>query len=390
MQKRRKTKYLNSLKTQVKQADQKILQLQFHVNSLLDESEEHQMNSMRRISTLESENTDLSTALRDVQSKLDIQQLTLQQSEDALKSMDFATINHWLDNIVKTTSEDLEPFETRFGNFDDAIPKSSIIESTIMQLLSDWRQNSTQANKETNEQFHQRIVDMVLKCSELTTKAIIKQHEMESKLHSCFVNRSANEKIVKMLAKKLINMKRRSVMSEKTLMDSLAISRQQNQSTLEMLLKKALQKAREERDSLAVTLRQSKKIHRAKSERTDDGRSSATIIDAHIRLLQHQLRIAEQESRGSVYLQAREEAVSAVEDKLKTLEQSFYDWFRVELPRLVAGLPITEDSFAATELYTKFTFGDKYAGDSKKEDLAEKFVASAGFEKTFALSQACK
>jgi hypothetical protein len=57
------------------------------------------------------------------------------------------------------------------------------------------------------------------------------------------------------------------------------------------------------------------------------------------------LQLAELEAKGSVYIQAREAALGCVDGKIRDGEKQLQQWFKTEIPRLLTGLPISEDDF---------------------------------------------
>ena len=57
-----------------------------------------------------------------------------------------------------------------------------------------------------------------------------------------------------------------------------------------------------------------------------------------------QVRVAELEARGSATIRGRDEAVAALEGRIRVSEADLRKWFLSELPRLVSGLPLTEDA----------------------------------------------
>jgi hypothetical protein len=55
--------------------------------------------------------------------------------------------------------------------------------------------------------------------------------------------------------------------------------------------------------------------------------------------------VAEVESKGGVYMQAREAALSSVDGKIRDAERQLQQWFKTEIPRLLTGLPINEEDY---------------------------------------------
>ena len=62
------------------------------------------------------------------------------------------------------------------------------------------------------------------------------------------------------------------------------------------------------------------------------------------------LQVAAQEAKGSVFMQAREAALGCVDGKIRDGEKQLQHWFKTEIPRLLTGLPISEDDFGEYDL----------------------------------------
>ena len=62
------------------------------------------------------------------------------------------------------------------------------------------------------------------------------------------------------------------------------------------------------------------------------------------------IRIAELEARGSVFIQAKDEALNTIDSKIREGEKQLQQWMKAEIPRLMTGLPISEDDFSGYDL----------------------------------------
>ena len=56
-------------------------------------------------------------------------------------------------------------------------------------------------------------------------------------------------------------------------------------------------------------------------------------------------QLAEMEAKGSLYVQAREAALNCVDGKIRDGEKNLQQWIKTEIPRLMTGLPISEDDY---------------------------------------------
>jgi hypothetical protein len=83
-----------------------------------------------------------------------------------------------------------------------------------------------------------------------------------------------------------------------------------------------------------------------------------------IQLRRLQVKISALEARGGATLRGREEAQSGMESRVKESEEGLHQWFNVELPRLLTGLPLPEDSMA-TIFDNAREHPYSYSGDGK-------------------------
>jgi hypothetical protein len=109
-------------------------------------------------------------------------------------------------------------------------------------------------------------------------------------------------------------------------------------------------------------------------------------------------RVAELEGRGGPVLRAREEALNEMESRLKGRDESVTAWFVKELPRLLSGLPVPEESLAgysdglsgAAFAEDKGTYGAAGGGlgYSPSLPISSRMAGVMGLDRSFALAQA--
>ena len=205
---------------------------------------------------------------------------------------------------------------------------------------------------------------MVLSCNKIVTSATLRQINAEKEAQKSIASQKALEDMSKALALRLLQTKRRSSIGEKIILTQLTTS---SSSPLEGVLRQALIQTRADRDSLA---RITNKYRREKRLKAKTKEREGSFLEQKITLLQQQIALAEKEAKGSTSLRAREEASQSMEGRISESERTLKKWMKVEVPRIVTGLPLTED--VATE------------------SNVHEMITAAGLEKTFALSQACK
>ena len=87
------------------------------------------------------------------------------------------------------------------------------------------------------------------------------------------------------------------------------------------------------------------------------------------------LQLAELEAKGSMYMQAREAALGCVDGKIRDGDKQLQAWIQQEIPRLLTGLPISEDDYgeydvddALGALGVKVPPSDDFPGSRWKEE----------------------
>ena len=109
------------------------------------------------------------------------------------------------------------------------------------------------------------------------------------------------------------------------------------ESKLAFLLTQSLSEQRSRVNKLTNSLFEEKKARQS----VETSRSLETL-----QLRQLQLKVAELEARGGAVLRGRDDALAGVEDRIRAAEDSLHKWAQVELPRLLNGLPLDEESMA--------------------------------------------
>jgi hypothetical protein len=117
-------------------------------------------------------------------------------------------------------------------------------------------------------------------------------------------------------------------------------------------------------------------------------RRAATKLQATVAIL---------ESKGGSYLQAKETLQRQMQEKIGTLEASFQQWFRSELPRLVAGVPIIEEDLARLPMASMTEFlvsppestfaaaGHNAFGTGGASSITDRLMQQAGVDRNFGL-----
>ena len=384
-----KAKMITAMKTQLKDQGTIVSKLKSKATELIDDTAFTQRDHMLKFSSLQSENKELVTALRELQAKYDTQEILFRQSKEALDSADDSNIEQWMSGMRETFVDAVVIRLSEKGNngmdlFPSQEEKESENNTTMKALLSKLIADLGHAragrddggiNNNNSQHFLQRITDMVLSCSNIATTASIQQRETKNELRNSVVSQQVNRELAKNLAVRLLQTKRRASIGERAILNALTdTTLMSHKSALEGVLRNALNRARAERDNALVRWKsKSKKTQKSDGRANLEGKEA---LEGQIRLLQQQVAVAEQESRGSIALRAKEAALQSIDERFNFTEKNLQKWIRSELPRIVSGFPLTEDVM----------------GDNEKSNghVTEQLIAASGWDKAYALSQACE
>ena len=381
-----KAKIINSMKTQLKDNETIISKLKSKATELINDSAFNQREHMVKFNSLQSENKELITALRELQAKYDTQEVLFRQSKESLNAADDASVEDWIRGVHEGIVDTVVTRLSEQGNFginlsygqEEKEPEITTIKSLLSKFIADlghtraMREDGS-INSSNMQNFLQRITDMVLSCSKVATTVSIQQRETENELRRSVISLHSNRELAKLLAVRLLQTKRRASIGEKAILNAFAGTAMMSyKNALEGILRGALSQARAERDLVVRMKTKNKKTQNADRQVSLGGAES---LEGQIKLLQQQAFVAEQESRGSVALRAKEAAIQSIEERFVITEKNLKKWIQTELPRIVSGLPLTEDAT-----------GDK---ENSNGHFTEQLVAASGLDKTYALSQAC-
>lgn len=332
--------------------------------------------------SLKKENDQLVTALREAECDanefiLKIDELSLQlkhtERKDILQFMDSVLAAA---RVVESNDDQVLSQPTWSGeNVGNSAPEPGL-KQMIQTLLTEWRESvgvippkiSSFASQtlpklsKGEQQFYQKVTDMVTKAHQkvvdITATNVTIEHKMKLK-------QKENENLkyqLEICAQQLTSLKRRNFAYERAVRSNHKHLAAKNGRVVSVL-RKALTEERSRYSQVSSDLRTERKQRLLLN-------IERVVEASDKRRLQSQL--AALEAKGSSFLRGKEDATNSMKDKLRELESDFFNWTKIELPRLVSGLPVTEDAIA----------GLTYGHTNSMPDQ------TVGSERTYALSQA--
>jgi hypothetical protein len=341
----------------------------------------------------------LISTLRELESQRLADQITIEELNQKLQYDEQVDFQDWLDSVIfggdkfnsrgsdndnnSNNSSDISKIDL---NSIDSLNKPHVddgvgIKSLVMQLLSQWREyvsnypsrGTAPTISKVEQRFLQRISDLVLNANDRCTKSLAEQATADIRRKQAEVALKINRERLKACVQHLHRYRKRAHASEKVI--SIDKKHQQNHhGRLASFLKKNLvgerKKLNETTDILLKEKREKKKL---------ELKQSIIVYDKS----KLESKIAQLEAQGNSSLKGRQEAITSLDSKLKNTEEGVRKWVRVELPRLISGLPISE------ELMSDYSTGYEYEIDREiKTPIGNQLSFTMGLDKTYALSQA--
>lgn len=402
---RRKSREKNRLRTQVHRGEAALNHIRLQYGALTFQLAETSKLRLEEHTQRELETESLSRALRESESQVKSLEVTvdgLKKQSHIAQQVDF---QEWLEGVILRdeqlggkglVNDTNEPDDTRYavqesngkggsggagsgGTLagdglhkkssgvaapgDDDAPRvvqtamtSEIktVRDMVTVLLEQWREHvgfypkgssGLGAASKPEQKFLQRICDLVTSAHEKCTKAFAELRWTE-------IKRSRAEMAHRVISDRLrtcvqhLHTYRKRAFAAEAVANSDYKHQLRQQGQLNALLKKALSDLRESHMKTTDRLlgeKRDKKLLELKGG----------LSNAQIKSLQS--RLAEVDSRGTSALKAKEDALASLEARIKDIGDATKKWFKNELPRLISGLPVTEDALK---------FLDETTGDS--------------------------
>eukprot|EP01034_Spumella_vulgaris_P027158 gene27158-33841_t len=416
---RRQSKDVNRLKAALKAIDEETSQLKLALTSLTSQLKEKEHGFVATIADMKRDNDALAKALRESECHVSTAELRINELTEQSRLVDHQDFHSWLEvvtldnqKILTTSFERLressdEPLLGGGAQDEEVFAGikvgSSSVRELVTALVTQWKEfvgsvplankplsstTATHTISKTEQRFLQRVTDLVMNANDRATQAANEMHNFElNAKRSELMARISNERL--QICAQHLNRYRKRCQAYENVINGDMKSGVAKQTKLESILRKALNDERTKYTACAEALRTEHRDHQILEVKR-------LLETSQLRKIQAQ--VAEYESRGSATLRGRDEAIQSLEGKLKLAEDAMFRWFKVELPRLVSGLPVTEDALAdyfheVNSATTPYDFEYKQSGtdavyEEKTGSIAKQMIASLGMDKTYALSQA--
>ena len=181
-----------------------------------------------------------------------------------------------------------------------------------------------------NQQFMQRVTDLVLRSARCSKRAIDAHHRADvQRAGANLVSRVSTDRLRSCL--QYVNRCRRRIFALERLVGADIRSHFANHEKRVLLLQTRLEEERDAHASVRRTLVDCRRSARmAELRRKFESRRVAAL----------QARIGELESRGGAVLRGKKEAISAFEERLEHAEENLQRWFTAQLPVLLSGIKL--------------------------------------------------
>jgi hypothetical protein len=380
---RRRGLEMNSLKSKMKQDDDTFAKMKQHLTALtsqLKDSEklrlDEQIQSQEQVQKLTDEWKAASLTASTFSHRLEEAQQQLKVYGDVNQSSN-KEFQLWLKNMIfEHDSSTCSTFSDSISLVSPQPASGSEVRELIVRLLSQWRSDvnvsdiadqpiaATIGNPydQSEQMYLTKVTNLLLSANEKCLHAAAAQQHAQQETNylkqQLAIASKRLENAVKYLARY-----RHQLTSSRKLIVSQQHSIEYHHSELVVSLSKSLSKERDRR--LLVTsdfLALKKKLNSCEID-LEHKASQLQTLNARI------LELEALRPSADVY---------PLEEKIKQSESSLQSWFNVELPRLITGLPVTEDTYPASSTFSFDTM----------LPIASRLTRDLGLDKTFALSQA--
>ena len=419
---RRQSKECNRLRLELHRLEDASAKTLLQVNAVNNRLREVSREHIDAIAALRADNDDLTTKLREYEGALNESELrcsTLTQQAQLSEQKDFMTWLEFvaLDNQKIISNPHVEAHSYNSNSNDGSSEEKGVtvdkegptVRELVTTLLTQWKEyvhsvpsfkppsSSSQSSSssaagvskltKSEQRFLQKVTDLVVASNERAMKASDALRAVTTKLSNCEYANSISMERLKIVSGSLNRYRRRCSAFEKVLSSD---QKQEliTRGKLESTLKQSLSDMHLKHASVIEALRVERRDRMIQEVRR--------ALEAQ-QMRRLQVRVAELEAKGSSTLRGRDEAIHSLENKLRRAEEAMHNWFSIELPRLISGLPVTED--AMPHFYTDYGdtttnaipvhFGSSSIHASTDlNNISNKLMSSMGMDRCYALSQA--
>lgn len=380
---RKRVKELNKVKNQVRREEDNNNAMSTNMIALGQQVRDCEKKRIDDIRQMQIENEELVAALKDSESQLKSASITIEELQQRVAMTEQLDFQQWLEGViignvdgileskaVSTGDEGDDNKENRdknsVNNTTPGVTESNSVKDLLTTLLSQWRDhvgtypgrslghNNNSATK-AEQRFLQRVSDLVLSANERCMKAQSELVSSESRYDRLHTTVNIYKHKLKSCLQHLHRYRNRAYAAEAVIVSSKKHVTTQYESLVSMLrkcLSNERMKSTVASDALTLERRANKLL---------EGKLSIEAFKVN----KIQAKLAEYESKGTNMIRERDNAVAMLESKLKVSEESLQKFIRIELPRLVSGFPISEDTFATYDVAMDYFNSNTSTGNSK-------------------------
>lgn len=271
--------------------------------------------------------------------------------------------------------------------FINSLRQQHNIQITPLRVSTFASINATAKLSKQEEKFYQRISDLVLAANRAASHAERQRLDVDARNTALAAENTQLRAHITAFATSLYQV-RKQVLVYEQLVRTQRAAQLTKQSRLVTNLRAALDQERKQTRMLHTDLA----IHRRK---TVSMKTDHQLGQMKLRKLQAQVAVLE--TKGSTYLQAKEDVTAQLSSRIQTVETSFQQWFRAELPRILAGVPLIEDALSNLNPLTfeEFSLNQQQASTSATSNIGnnmgsitQKLLHQSGLDRSFALTSA--
>ena len=380
----RKSREINQLKGMLKQDEESRGSMRLNLISLSDRIKATEQKRAEETAAMRLECDSLMQSLKESEAESASLQVTVSELSQQIKLNEVVDIRQWLEGILSRDAAVCDAHVDKYyrqhvlsqSRSSEASPVGSIqregerggagagamtVRGLVLSLLAQWGdgvgaaafirppshlsgpqgtgvgvEGRERSLTKAEQRFYQSVADLTMAADERGNRGLFEARAAEVLRIKAELSLKVCQDRLRGTVQHLYRYRKRAYACEQ----SARMDRKHKiakESKLAFLLNKSLSEQRSKVNILTNSLFEEKKARQS----LETSRSLETL-----QLRQLQLKVAELEARGGAVLRGRDDALAGVEDRIKAAEESFHKWAQVELPRLLNGLPLDEESMA--------------------------------------------
>lgn len=261
--------------------------------------------------------------------------MILQDEKALLESLNKDSEQNWRSETTAMQTEQALPVSV-------SGPDSNDIRDLVFSLIEQWRcehphtahfhrdSNSGSGLSKHEQKYLQRVSDLITNAYERCSQQAYKLRQAEAQRTKIEMSHSVLSNRLKTCVKHLHIYRKRAHASEAVTSADFKHNLR-SQGKLIAILRKSLSEVRVKLYASTDALL---------AERRDKHLINIKGANALKKINVYEAKIAELETKGPFMLRAKEEALAALDERIKSTEDTCKKWFKVELPRLLSTTPV--------------------------------------------------